>query len=145
MSRIAYTGSFKDLSGNAVSSGDVVVYNANGTTLATVYSSSGASSALSTAKVQSNSVGTFKFWVDTTDYSVMTRFKVELSKADFSTTTYDDISILPSVEIGTTGSTVGSSGTGAIVSFSYTGGYGTTEYTVGDIVNALKRNDILST
>jgi len=92
MTMYAYQNFFKDRSGNAVSSGTITIYQANTATLAKAYSSSAGSSVSS---VSSSDNGFFKFWVSDGDYTVDTRFKIELSKVGFKTTTLDDIAVYP--------------------------------------------------
>lgn len=90
--RYKYQNHFTDQAGNAVSSGRITVFNANTTVLATVYSSSGSTGAISNSEITTGTDGFFNFWVDTSDYSAATsKFKMIFSKTNFTTKTYDDI------------------------------------------------------
>lgn len=94
MSRFKYEKPFADLSGNAVGGGRITVYVANSNTLATIYSSSGSSTAINGSYVTSDSTdGFFSFWVDTSDYLASTKFKIVLAKSGFTPKPIDDVAI----------------------------------------------------
>ena len=99
--RYIYQKHFTDQVGNIVASGTVTVYNASTTALATIYSSSGSTGAVSGSAVTTGTDGFFNFWVDTTDYSYISqsKFKITLTKTGFTAKTYDDIEIIPAIEI----------------------------------------------
>ena len=99
--RYIYQKHFTDQAGNIVASGTVTVYNASTTALATIYSSSGSTGAVSGSAVTTGTDGFFNFWVDTTDYSYISqsKFKITLTKTGFTAKTYDDIEIIPAIEI----------------------------------------------
>lgn len=99
--RYIYQKHFTDQAGNIVASGTVTVYNASTTALATIYSSSGSTGAVSGSAVTTGTDGFFNFWVDTTDYTYtsQSKFKITLTKTGFTAKTYDDIEIIPAIEI----------------------------------------------
>ena len=97
MSRYIFQQHFTDRAGNAVASGSVTVYTANSTALATCYSSSGGSTAITSSLITTDTAGYFKFWVDDADYSSTQKFKIALSKTNFASKTYDDIMIMQEV------------------------------------------------
>lgn len=98
MARYIYQKHFLDRSGNVISSGVATIYNANSTVLATCYSSSGGSTVITNSQITTGADGFFKFWVDTTDYTTSSnKFKIALSKTNFTSQTYDDIEIIPNI------------------------------------------------
>lgn len=169
MARFVRHGLWSDQSGNSVEDGQVTTFKANSTALATVYSSSGASTALSGSVTASGSDGNWLFWIDTTDYDISQRFKIQLSKVNFTSKTYDDIVIFPAIDISssgsvglhgsaqsstqnsstgeTTGFTANAGSTNAYVSSSstFTGNYGTSAYTISDVVASLKKHGMITT
>lgn len=167
--RQIFQNHFTDRSGNIISDGTVTVFNANTTVLSTIYSSSGASTAVTNSVLTTGADGFFSFWVDTADYNPMSRFKLILSKTDFTSKTYDDIRIFPAINNNSTGTIYfhgfnqGSTrvtATGVVTGFTqdassstkfasssstFTGNYGTTAYTIGDVVKALKKHGLMAT
>lgn len=85
---------FQDLNGLGVAAGDITVYLAGTTTLATIYTVSSGGSADSDSIVQSDSTGHYLFYIDETDYRSTQLFKIVLSKAEFVTVTYDNVPII---------------------------------------------------
>lgn len=96
MARYAFNGTFRAGSGPIVSDGTITVYLAGTTTLATIYASSTAVSAISGSAVTSASNGQFSFYVDDSDYAITQQFKLTMSKALFTTTTYDYVNVFAS-------------------------------------------------
>lgn len=167
MARYAYQGQFVDQAGNAVNSGTISVYLAGTTTAASVYTASSGGTAVNS--VTSDSVGKFLFYVDTGDYNVDQKFKIVLSKSGFLSKTYDEIIIFPPMSYNSTGifgahgvtqSSTRNSTTGTVTGFTqsasssakfvsssstFTGNYGTTTYTIGDIVRTLKKHGFMTT
>lgn len=100
MSRHCYQGTFKDQNGAVVGSsttsdgnpGTVTVYLAGGTTLASVYTAS--SGGVAVNSVTTDAYGYFYFWVDDGTYTIDQLFKIVLTHPDFTTRTYDNISII---------------------------------------------------
>jgi hypothetical protein len=119
--RYIYQNHFTDRSGNAIESGNIRVYNANSTVLATCYSTSGGSTAITSSLITTSADGTFSFWVDTADYTNASKFKVILSKTNFTSKTYDDIVLFPDVRIKAGTFTRGLSSTSATVSYTGVG------------------------
>ncbi len=107
MGRYVYQNHFTDRSGNAIETANITIYNSNSTVLATVYSSSGSSTAKTGSVVSTAANGFFSFWVDTDDYNENSKFKIDASKINFTTQTYDDIQILPDKRIGRVSPTYG--------------------------------------
>ncbi len=99
MSRYKFQNHARDLSGNIIPDAIVTIFNANSTGLATAYSSSGGSTAISGSVVSSNSTnGFFSFWVDTKDYNSDDKFKIQVSKTNFLPISYDDLVLFPQTE-----------------------------------------------
>lgn len=96
MARYKYQGTYKDGNGRRVTSGTISVYEAGGTTPANVYAAESGGSSVSSV-LSDSSDGSFSFWVDDADYGANQRFKITLSKTDFTTKSYDDIEIFPHV------------------------------------------------
>lgn len=87
---------FTDQSGNVVEDGTCSVYLASTSTAAKVYiASSGGSSV---GSVTSDSAGKCTFYVDSADYNTNQKFKIILSKTDFTSQPYNDIVIFPETE-----------------------------------------------
>ena len=93
MSRHIFQGYWGDENGRAVSEGTVNVYLASTSTAASIYTASSGGSAVNS--VESSSNGTFEFYVDEADYSPTQLFKMSLTKTNYTTTEYDDLSIFP--------------------------------------------------
>lgn len=94
MGRYVYQSHYVDGNGSTISSGTVKVYLTGTDTLATIYSSE-TSSAISGSEISTSTDGSFSFFVDPKDYDTDQEFRVVLSKTNFATTTYDDVSIFP--------------------------------------------------
>ena len=118
MSRYIYQGVFCDQNGQVVGAettanstdGVISVYLAGTSTAADVYAASSGGSAV--ASVETNDYGVFSFWVDDSDYDNSQLFKITLSHADFTSKTYDNIAILPTVfTVDTTAASSGTDGT----------------------------------
>ena len=92
MARYAYKGTFRDGHGHIVASGTVSVYLAGGTTAASIYTASSGGTAVNS--VTSDTDGTFLFYVDESDYGYGQLFKVVLSKAGYTSITFDNLGIL---------------------------------------------------
>lgn len=143
MTKYIYQEHFTDRSGNVVESANVTVFNANSTALATIYSSSG-STAVTGSVVTTGADGFFKFWVDTDDYNQNSRFKITPSKTDFTSRTYDDIKIFPSLTTGRVTPTFGATVTincrlGDVFSVTSTNN---TAYTVSNPTNGVDNQKI---
>lgn len=94
MARYIYQGTTKDGNGKVVDSATVSVFLNGTTTAADVYAASSGGSAV--ASVTSDSTdGSFLFYVDDGDYAVTQRFKITISKTNYTTKSYDDIVIYP--------------------------------------------------
>lgn len=167
MAKYIFQGQFSDLSGNAVTSGSITAYLAGTTTLASIYASS--TSTTATNSVTSDVYGKFYFWISDGDYSRNQNFKIVLSKTGFLSRTYDNIIIYPSIDFSSTGkiSTHGVtqsssriSATGAVTGFTqnasssvkfvsssstFTGNYGASAFTIGDVVRTLKKHGLMTT
>ena len=93
-----YQGFYQDGTGRAVRHGNVTVSLAGTTELATIYPQRAAGTASATADsdsvVASSKDGHFKFYVSDADYIPGQKFKVQLSKTGYTTTTCHDIEIL---------------------------------------------------
>lgn len=93
MARYIYQGTFRDGLGRVVSSGTVSVYLENSSTAANVYTAASGGTAVNS--VTSSSDGSFVFFVDYADYDADQHFKITLSKTDFTSKSYDYLSIFP--------------------------------------------------
>ena len=98
MARYIYQGQFKDGNGRVVTSGTISIFEAGGTTPANVYAAESGGSAVSSV-LSDSSDGSFSFWVDDTSYGANQRFKISLSKTDFTTKSYDDIEVFPHARV----------------------------------------------
>jgi hypothetical protein len=92
--RRIYQGSFTDGNGSVVSGGSVTAFLAGTTTLATIYTAVTGGSVISGSAVTSGSDGHFYFFLDELDYPPTQLFKITLTKAGYTTKTYDNITIL---------------------------------------------------
>ena len=99
MSRYVYQGTMRDGHGHVILDGTVSVYLAGTTTAADVYEASTGGTAVNSV-TSSSTDGTFAFYVDLDAYDAWQLFKVVLSKAGFSTSTYDNIAIITPVFTG---------------------------------------------
>ena len=91
MARFIYQGTFKDGNGKRIDAGTVSVFLAGTATVASVYAASSGGAAVNF--VTTDDRGSFSFYVDDTDYTQEQLFKITLSKANFQSSTYDDIEI----------------------------------------------------
>ena len=92
MGRDIYQSTMVDGNGRVVDEGTVTVYEAGGTTAVTVYAASSGGS--SVGSVETDTDGSFDFWVDNTEYAYTQRFKLVLSKSGYVSQTMDNIAIL---------------------------------------------------
>jgi hypothetical protein len=89
----------RDGHGHVILDGTVSVYLAGTTTAADVYEASTGGTAVNSV-TSSSTDGTFAFYVDLDAYDAGQLFKVTLSKAGYSTSTYDDIAVITPVFTG---------------------------------------------
>lgn len=94
MARFSYHGTTKDGSGAVIESATIAVFLADGTTAANIYPAESGGSAVNSITSDSTN-GTFVFFVDTGDYANTQEFKVQISKTNYITQTYDDVKIFP--------------------------------------------------
>lgn len=95
MSRHIFQSAFVDQNGNAVQEGNITVYLAGTTDLATIYSVVSGGSAVTGSVVTSDNSGNYSFYVDTDDYSFTQLFKIIPSKDTFVSVPRDYIEIIP--------------------------------------------------
>ena len=88
--RCYYKGLFRDGSGHPILSGTVSVYLAGTTTAASVYTSLASATAVNSV-TGSATDGTFELWVDRFDYDQDQQFKLALSKAGYTSQTWDNV------------------------------------------------------
>jgi hypothetical protein len=93
MARYIYQGTFKDGNGARIDAATVSAFLAGTTTAADVYTASSGGTAVNS--VTTDSRGSFSLWVDDTDYNQDQLFKITMSKANFESSTYDDIAVFP--------------------------------------------------
>ncbi len=91
--RYVYKGLFRDGSGHPVLGGTASVYLAGTTTAASVYTASSGGTAVNSV-TSSTTDGTFELYVDESDYGFGQKFEVILSKAGYTSQTYDNLEIL---------------------------------------------------
>lgn len=92
MARYRFQSTFVDGLGRVVSGGQVTVYKAGTTTLATIYSTETGIS-IPGSILTTNPTGFFSFWVDDDDYYKFQKFDIVLSKTGFNTQTHTSVSI----------------------------------------------------
>jgi hypothetical protein len=92
MARSIFQGIHRDGNGRVILSGVCSVYLAGTTTPASVYAAQAGGVAVNSVTCSSTD-GTFSFWVDEGDYSISQRFKIVLSHVNYTTATYDYLSI----------------------------------------------------
>ena len=90
--RCYYKGLFRDGSGHPILSGTVSVYLAGTTTAVSVYTSLASATAVNSV-TGSATDGTFELWVDRFDYDQDQQFKLALSKAGYTSQTWDNVSV----------------------------------------------------
>ena len=95
MARHIYQGTYKDGNGRVITSGTISVYLAGTGTAADVYTASAGGSAVNS--VTSDTDGHFLFWVDDSDYAPTQLFKITLSKTNFTSKSYDNVQVYPSL------------------------------------------------
>lgn len=91
--RYRFQSTFVDGLGRVVSGGQVTVYKAGTTTLATIYSTETTGTAVSGSVITTDDTGFFSFWVDDDDYYKSQKFDIVLSKTGFDTRTHSSVSI----------------------------------------------------
>lgn len=92
--RYIYQGTSADQNGAIILSCTVSAYLVGTTTAASIYTASSGGVAVNSV-TSSATTGAFSFWVDTGDYATSQLFKITLSKTDFTSVSYDNISIYP--------------------------------------------------
>ncbi len=101
MPRYSYYGSTKDGNGRLVCSATVSVYLAGTSTLANVYEAAAGGAAVNSVNsgsATSSTPGYFIFWIDRANYLASQLFKIVISKAGFTSQTYDNIGIFSPAE-----------------------------------------------
>ena len=88
MPRYAYQSHFVDGNGTVVPGGTVTVYLSGTDTLATIYEASTGNATSSSQLTTDSEDGSFKFYVDTDDYSRGQLFRIVLSKTNFRNTRF---------------------------------------------------------
>jgi len=92
--RYIYQGHTVDGNGNVIASATISIFLNGTSTAASVYVASAGGSAVNS--VTSNSTnGSFSFYVSDVDYDHTQKFKVTMTKNNYTTQTYDDIKIFP--------------------------------------------------
>ena len=88
---------FLDQSGNVVENGTCSVSLAGTSTVASIYAASSGGSAVNS--VTSSSAGQCTWYVDTDDYSTDQKFKITLSKTNFTSQSFDDVVVFPALHV----------------------------------------------
>jgi len=99
MARYIYQGTAQDGTGRVIGSATVSVYLAGTTTAATIYAANTGAADSDSAVSTDATYGTFSFFVDNTDYKPTQLFKVVISKTNYTSLTFDNLRILPSVSL----------------------------------------------
>lgn len=89
--RAYFKGITRDGAGNIIPSATVSVYEAGGTTAASIYTTLAGATAVNS--VTSGTDGSFEFYISRFDYNRDTQFKMVISKTGYSTITWDYVSI----------------------------------------------------
>jgi hypothetical protein len=100
MARHIYQGKFVDGNGAIIGGGTISVFLEDGTTAADVYEAESGGAVVNSV-TSDTSNGTWSFFVDDASYSRNQKFKVTLSKTNYTTISYDDISVYPKVPSNT--------------------------------------------
>jgi hypothetical protein len=90
MARYAYNGTVRDRQGYAIASATVTVYEADGTTGATIYEAKTGGSAVADSTATSDTGGRYTFYVDDADYLSGDQFDLTVTKSGYSTWTMND-------------------------------------------------------
>jgi hypothetical protein len=91
--RYIYQGVARDGQGAIIADATISVYGSGGVVPSTIYTTE--TIVTSVNSVQSSSTGSFLFWVDNSEYSSTSRFKISISKFNYARTTYDNIALIP--------------------------------------------------
>jgi len=91
MSRFKYQSATRDGNGKVLQSGTVSVFETGGSTPADIYEVSSGGTAVNSVTTDSN--GYFFFWIDDGDYGVNQLFRLIISKTNFESKTYDDVTV----------------------------------------------------
>lgn len=93
MTRYAFQGVLTDSAGDVVVTATVKVYDAGTSNYSDIYTQKTGGSVIDqdVSPVTTDGDGRWKFFVDDADYPFLSEFKIEFSKAGFTTTTYDDV------------------------------------------------------
>ncbi len=94
MARFKFQGVTVDQAGNLILSATVSAFLTGVSTVASIYTASSGGSAVNSV-TSSSTNGLFEFWVDTDDYTIDQRFKIIISKTDFTSVPVDEITIFP--------------------------------------------------
>ena len=92
--RFIYQGYVQDANGKIVTSASITVHEADTTTLATIYSAASGGSVVTGSVVTSDDNGYFKFYISNGDYDITRIFDITISKANYQTTTLEDVNIV---------------------------------------------------
>jgi len=95
VARHCYTSTAVDATGRVITSASVTIYLAGGTTKATVYAAATGSADADSVITTDSTDGSFTFYVDSSDYSPDQKFKIVISKTNYTSHTHDNISIFP--------------------------------------------------
>ena len=122
---------FKDGQGRIIPSATVSVYLAGTTTAANIYTAAAGGSPVTSVTTASD--GSFSFFVSDSDFSLNQKFKITMTKTDFATKSYDNITIFAPVPTGVFYPDANATDQGAAT----TGGY-----SLKDIIDAAGSNNI---
>lgn len=131
MARHIFQSVFKDGQGRIIPSATVSVYLAGTVTTANVYSAATGGSPVTSVTTASD--GSFAFYVSDSDFSLNQKFKITMTKTDFATKSYDNITIFAPVPTGIFYPDANATDQGAAT----TGGY-----SLKDIIDAAGSNNI---
>ena len=86
--RYSLQGTHRDENGTVVGSGTVEVWNIRTTTVATIYTAYSGGSAATSGQIIADANGRWQFYVDDSDYPILSQFDVVMKKAGYSTQSY---------------------------------------------------------
>lgn len=122
MARYIKQGVARDGAGNVIADATISVYEAATTTVASIYTASSGGTAVNS--VDSDTDGSFYFYVDDSDYDRTQKFKIVLSKTGYTSQTWDNVILMDASEISADAvlNTAGTSTSGNLPMFSDTTG-----------------------
>jgi len=122
MARFIKQGVARDGAGNVIAGATISVYEAGTTTVANIYATASGGTAVNS--VESGTDGSFSFYVDDGDYARTQKFKIVLSKSNYTSQTWDNVILMDASEVAAAAvlNTAGTSTSGNLPMFNDTSG-----------------------